>query len=205
MPSVIPHSAFCILHSDERRPFRPVPIAEAALRGRRERADGVDLVAEELQTLRRLGVGRKHVEDAAAATELAGQFDRVGTLVAVIDEPGGQLLQVGRLAAPERAAARGELGPAGDRLQERLNGGQQQARGVVGVELFEETETLAGDLIDDLAGRRLIVPGGKDRGADAGEREEIAGPAVEVARVGDDDEERLRGVRRQGGDRQTGG
>ena len=67
---------------------------------------GVDLVAEELQPVRRLGVGRVDVEDAAATAELAGQLDGLGVLVAVAHEPGGQFFQVGRLAASQRRDGR---------------------------------------------------------------------------------------------------
>ncbi len=106
------------------RPFRLLLIAEAALRLRRKLADGVDLVAEELQAMRRLCVRRVNVQDAAATAELAGQLDRVGVLVAVLDEPAGQFFEVGRLAAAENAAPCRELGATGDWLKQCLNGGQ---------------------------------------------------------------------------------
>src|SRR5205823_7327543 len=66
-----------------------VGVAEAALRQRRELADGLDLVAEELQPVGGLRLRREDVEDAAAAAELARQLDRVNALVAVADEPAG--------------------------------------------------------------------------------------------------------------------
>ena len=38
-----------------------------------------------------------------------------------------------------------------------------QARRLAGIELFQEAEALAGDLIDGMAGGRLVVPGGEEQ------------------------------------------
>src|SRR5205823_2988233 len=53
-------------------------------------------------------------------------------------------------------------------------------------------------------GRGLVVPGGEDGGAEAGEAGQVAGPAVDVARVGDDHQEGGRRLQGQGGGGQAG-
>ncbi len=109
-------------------------------------------------------------------------------MIAVFDEPAGQLFEVGGSPAAENTSPRSELGTVGDRLKQRLNGGQHQARRFARVELFQEPEPLPSDLIDGMAGGRLVVPGRKEDGTDAGEAKQVAGPGVHVARMGDDDE-----------------
>ena len=69
-----------------------VPPVERALGFGVERADRLDLVAEELDPDRVGGVGGEHVEDAAADAELAGDLDDLGPRHAAVDEPGGQFL-----------------------------------------------------------------------------------------------------------------
>ncbi len=197
-------AALAVRHAD-RRPFRPIQFAEAALRLRRKLADGVDVVAEQFQTVRRLGVGRVDVEDAAATAELAGQLDGLRVLVAVGNEPGGHFLHVHGFAAAEDATAGRELGACGDRLEQRLDGGQHQARRFDGIELFQETQTPADGLVHRLPGDGLIVAGGEKRGAKAGEADQIAGPRIDFVGVGDDDEQGSRGEQGQGRGGQTGG
>ena len=57
-----------------------------------ERADRLDLVAEELDPDRLGGVGREDVEDAAAEAELAGDLDDLGPRHPPLQQPGRQLL-----------------------------------------------------------------------------------------------------------------
>ena len=128
-------------------------LAEAALRLRRELADRLDLVAEELEAVRRLGVGREHIEDAAAPAELAGQLDRLRVPVAVLDQPGRQLFEIDRLPRTQPAARGGELSAIGHRLKQRLQRRQDQTRRIGAFELFEQAKTLAGDLIDSAVPR----------------------------------------------------
>ncbi len=67
--------------------------------------------------MRRLGVGRIDVQNAAAPAELAGQFNGVGVLIAVFDEPAGQLFEVGGSPAAENTSPRSELGTVGDSVE----------------------------------------------------------------------------------------
>ena len=71
-----------------------------ALRFRVELADGVDLVAEKLDAHGPVGFRRVHIEDAAAAGELAGHFDQVHLRVADAGEVAGKDFNVEFFAAP---------------------------------------------------------------------------------------------------------
>ncbi len=167
-------------------------LAETALRAGVELADRLDLVAEELQAVRVVGVGRIDVEDAAATAELARQLDSVSAAEAVVDQPAREFVEVECLAGAEDTAVARELGPVGDRLQECLKGGQDEARRLGGFELFKEAQALAGGLVEArVAIGRQVVPGGEDGGVKAGEAEQIGRPRIEIARVRDDDEERV--------------
>ena len=85
--------------------------------GDRERADLVDLVAEELDAVRVVGDRREDVEDAAAHRELAPARHHVDPVVRQFDQPGGDLREIvaalahrqvrppRRPRAPQRAAA----------------------------------------------------------------------------------------------------
>ncbi len=88
-----------------RRP-EPLDRLEGALVGDRERADLVDVVAEELHPQRVLLGGREDVDDAAAHRELAALLDQVDAGVRRVGEPSYDVVEVG-------AVADGEL----DRLQ----------------------------------------------------------------------------------------
>ena len=78
-----------------------------ALRGGIELADGVGFVAKELDAQRAVGLGRVHVEDAAAHGVLAGHFDHVGGGVADGVEVREQRFEIERFAAADGA---GEIG-----------------------------------------------------------------------------------------------
>ena len=77
-----------------------------------ERADRLDLVAEELDADRVGGVGREDVEDAAAEAELAGDLDDLGPRHAALEQPGGQLLD-GHDVADADACATSARAPRG--------------------------------------------------------------------------------------------
>ena len=62
--------------------------------------------------------------DGTGVNELAGQVDRVHPLVAVLDEPGAEFLDVERLAGAEHAGPGLQRRPLRDRLHERLHGRQ---------------------------------------------------------------------------------
>ena len=61
-------------------------LGQRALVGHGERAQLVDLVAEEVDAHRVVGDGREHVEDAAAHRELAAAGDHVDPGVGEVDE-----------------------------------------------------------------------------------------------------------------------
>ena len=74
-----------------------------SLRSRIEAANGVDLVAEELDAHRALGLRRIHVENASAHRVLTRHFDHVGGTVADRVEMAEQVFQVEGLSAPQGA------------------------------------------------------------------------------------------------------
>ena len=80
---------------------------QAPLAGDLEPADRLDLVAEELDPHRLVPVGGEDVEDAAAAGELAGQFDRAGVVEAALDQPPQQGRPRRRVPPTCNAAAAG--------------------------------------------------------------------------------------------------
>ena len=96
--------------------------------GDRERADLVDLVAEELDAVRVIGDRREDVEDAAAQGELASPRDHVDAVIGELDEPGGDLGEV--VAAPADGEVHldrvGEAG--GERLQRAAHRGGDHER-----------------------------------------------------------------------------
>ena len=116
----------------------------------------------------RLGVGREHVEDAAAAAELAGQLDRFRVLEAVLDQPGRQLFGIDGLRRSADGGAGGKLGAVGHRLNQGLHRGQHETRRLGAFQLLEQTEPLAGDFIDRATRQPVlteIVPGGENDGS----------------------------------------
>ena len=66
------------------------PAVERALGFDVERADRLDLVAEELDAHRVGRVGGEDVEDSASHAELAGHLDDLGPRHAALEHPGGQ-------------------------------------------------------------------------------------------------------------------
>ena len=86
----------------QRQKLRFVEARLRALRFGVELADGVDLVAEELDAHRAIGLGRVDVEDAAAARELAGHFDQVHLRVADAGQVAGEDFDVEFFAAAHR-------------------------------------------------------------------------------------------------------
>jgi hypothetical protein len=162
-------------------------VTQAPLRLDRELPHGLDFVAEQLDPVGGLGIRRVNVEDATAAAKLAGDLDRLHALKAMLDQPGAQLVQVHRVADAQCPPLPGQLLPVRYWLQEGLEGSQQVARRLIVFELLEHAQALAGNLIEDGVGRGQRVPGGEDDRPSAGEANEVFGPAVEVARVGQDD------------------
>src|SRR6185369_11445912 len=76
------------------------PFAVAPLRGRVEAPDAGEFVAKEFEAQRRLRVRRKQIDNAAALPEVARQLHRLLPRVAMLDEPGEQILDA-ELAADD--------------------------------------------------------------------------------------------------------
>jgi hypothetical protein len=104
-----------------RRDLGDVGLAERALRERREPAQRLDLVVEEVDADRALLRRRVEVEQAAADGELPAVLDLVDALVARGDEVGGALLEVEQLADPEHEPVRAQRG-VGDLLAQSHGG-----------------------------------------------------------------------------------
>ena len=79
---------------------------QSALRERREGADRLDLVAEELDPERLAARGREHVDEPAADGELSALVDPLDALVTRERKLLGETLDAGLLA-------RGEIDPPG--------------------------------------------------------------------------------------------
>src|SRR5215467_5764428 len=85
-------------------------LTQAALGAGVEQADRLDLITEEFQAERRIGVGGEDIEDSAAAAELARQLDGLGAAKAVVDQPARQFVEIEGVAGTEDAAVARELG-----------------------------------------------------------------------------------------------
>ena len=108
-----------------------VGIAEGALRERREPAQRLDLIAEQIDphcpVLRR----REHIEQAAADRELAAVLDLLDPLVSRGDEIERRLVEVEQLAHPQREAAGTQRG-IGDLFRQRHRAHDHDRRRALG-------------------------------------------------------------------------
>ena len=86
----------------QRQQFGFVEAALRALRFGIELADGVDLVAKELDAHGAVGLGRVDIENAAAPRELAGHLHQVHLRVAHAGQVRGEGFKVELFAAPQR-------------------------------------------------------------------------------------------------------
>ena len=121
---------------------------QRALGERRERADRLDLVAEELDAERLAAGRREDVDEAAAHGELAALLDAVDPLVAGERELLGERVEPGRVAGRERD----RLGPS---LGRRHRLGERRGRGAdepSGGEDVERPRALADEM------RRRLEP-----------------------------------------------
>jgi hypothetical protein len=166
---------------------------ETPLRLSRECANGFNLIAEELQSIRRVGVRREDIENAAASGELAVEFNGIDALEAVIDEPLQKRFDIDRFAFHKAPAAFGKFGPRRDRLHQGSDGGQDQPRGIGG-ELLDDAQSLAGNLIEESLTRRPFFPGGEDERFGSGEGAQIMRPRFDIAEMRQHDEKCGRGV-----------
>ena len=169
-----------------------VPAVERALGFGVERADRLDLVAEELDADRVGRIGREDVEDAAADAELAGDLDDLGPRHPALEQPAGQ--------APRRARRRrrstprdirrqgfGRRAPAGSIA---WNGATTRRGGFGPGKLLEHPQPPAEDLVGGVQLARQLFPGGEDLGRDPGEDRHVVAEIVDVADVGQHDHQR---------------
>ncbi len=97
-----------------------------------EAADGLDLVAEELDAQRAVGLGRVDVEDASAARELAGHLDQVHCGVADAGQVPGEDFDVDFFAAAEIDGQRGVIVAVEEAEGGGLNGSDEDGDGAGG-------------------------------------------------------------------------
>ena len=102
------------------RHFHGGHVAQAPLGIDRELANRLDFVTEELQAIRSLGIGRKHVQYAASAGKLARQLDGFHALKAMLDQPGRQLFEASSASQLEQLAALAEAEPGREQVAEEL-------------------------------------------------------------------------------------
>src|SRR5207245_3898883 len=121
-----------------------------ALGHRVECAEGLDVVAEELDARRLLGGGRVHVDDPAAPRERAGLAHLAHRVVAEVEEPGRRLLPAQTIADAERAPAAAELVGRDRVLEQRAQRRDDRERTRALVKAPEREEPL----VDGAARRR---------------------------------------------------
>src|SRR5581483_4351473 len=121
---------------------RLVDVAERALGERRERADALDLVAEELDAQRLAAGRREDVDDPAADRELPALLDAVDALVAGDGERFGEGIDARLVAARDSHGPRTHVGRR-HRLGERERG---RADEPAALEQLERTRPLAHEM-----------------------------------------------------------
>ena len=183
-----------------------VPLTERALGFRVERADRLDLVAEELDADRRVGVDGENIQDAPAEAELAGHLNDLDPRHPPVDKPGGEFLDGDRIPDADLAGPAVEHIRHRHRLEQRLDRRHDDPGRRIGAEGPEEAEAAAEDLVARRHFRGRLVPGREDLGVNPGERGDVVAEVVEVADVGEDDQQGLRRLQAQprGGERAGG-
>ena len=170
-------------------------VAERALRKRREPAQRLDLVAEQIDPHRAVLGGGEHVEQAAADRELAAVLDLVDALVAGRDKIERGLIEIEQVALFEHKAMGAER-RVRDLLRQRHRADDDDG-GALGRRLFDQ-RVERGDpethevrwrsqvrLVRDAAARVVAHDARFEPGLQAG-REIARGPVV----AGDDDRRR---------------
>ena len=183
-----------------------VPAVERALGFGVERADRLDLVAEELDADRVGGVRGKDVEDAAAEAELAGDLDDLGPRHPPLEQPRRQLLDghgcrrrpIRATSAPApRAWALAGAAPG----RGRRPGGAALAP----ARRLDHAQPLAEDLVAGVLLARGLFPCREDFRHDPREHRDVIAEVVDVADVGQHDDERRGCMQAERGRRQPGG
>ena len=105
-----PSLTFAFLLHRSQPPSRQSPPAARGSAGSRPQSGRIDSISSPKSSIRTglEPVGGKDVDDPAAAGEFAGQFHGGRVLIAVADEPRGDLVQRKRLAGPQRASLLGQ-------------------------------------------------------------------------------------------------
>ena len=151
--------------------------ADAALVGGVEGAQGVDLVAEQLDPDRQGRRRREHVDDAAASRELAPAGDLDHGRVAALEQLGDQRVEADPHARPEGADVRRQVVGRDRRLDQRLDAGDEDLRGARSPrgEGGDPGRGLVGDELAALVGQRR--PGLQDR-----DQRRVAEPGAQLLR-----------------------
>ena len=103
---------------------------EGALIGDRERADLLDFVAEELDTIRMLGGGREDIHDAAADGELSAARHHVHAQIGELDEASHDRVELGAPAPGPQLEHAGGGQTGRDRLQGAADGCRHDQGGI---------------------------------------------------------------------------
>ena len=185
------------VHHRERGHVDGLDRGDAPLRDEVERPQPLDLVAAQFQPQRPIPVGREQVDDATAAGELPRRLDGIDGQPAARAEPVGEFRRVEPIPHGESAGSGLDLARIGERHEQRLDArhhhggcraaGQRQPlhdreaggqRGILGV---------AGVLPRILGGGQQ----GRGRGREQGE---VVEERLRLGRMGQDDDQRPRGV-----------
>ncbi len=170
-------------------------VAERALRERREPAQRLDLVAEQVDADRAVLRRRVEVEQAAADRELPAVLHLLDALVAGGDEVGGRLLQVEQLADAQDEAVRAQ-GGIRDLLRQRDGADDDDGRCMV-LAFSQQRVERRDAQADEMRRRRemrLVRDAPRRVEAHRPRREPSAQVGREIARVAvvaGDDEQRL--------------
>ena len=108
----------------DRTENQPVLRPAATLRRRVEIANGLQLVAEEIQPYRGTAPGRKDIQNAAPKRKFAGFTNSVGAKIALPDEKIAQPRRTCRVAGRQHERPLGKIGLRRHTLQQRIHGGE---------------------------------------------------------------------------------
>ena len=179
--------------------------ADRALVGRVERAERVDLVAEELDPDRQRQRRREDVDDAAPPRRFAAAGDLGDRHVAEVEQLAQERVLVDPGAEPQLARGDRQVG-RGDRvLEERLDAGHHHPRpaGVPRGEGRDAGGRLVGDELAPLVGEGGPRLEDRDRLRVAQPRPELLGHAVADLRVAGDPDQALAAGRQRDGRREV--
>jgi hypothetical protein len=180
--------------------------ADRSLVGRVERAQGVDLVAEELDPDRQRRGRREDVDDAAASRELAAAGDLEHGRVAEVQQHGEQRILAKACADLQRAWIRGQVIRRDRVLDQRLDAGDEDAGAAAppGTEGRDPGGSLVGDQLAPLICQRGPRLQDRHHGRVAQPRTQLLRHPVADLRVAGDPRESLAVLRDGDRRRQVG-